>query len=112
MPPTSAIPAGVGDILIAITAPLVVLAIRRGALLAWAVAIVWNVLGIADLVVAVSECFISKASTMFTFPWVLIPTVAVPAAVVLHLLSIAILTGRPMRAYFAQRDNRLTGAVK
>ncbi len=104
-PASFAIPAGVGDVLIGITAPLVVLAIRRGALLAWGAALVWNTLGIADLIVAVSEGSISGATTVVTYPWALIPTVAVPIAITLHIVSIALLMRRSVRTYFAQKDS-------
>ena len=107
LPASFAIPAGIGDTLIALTAPLVVLAIRRGALLAWAAAITWNALGLTDFAVAFTEGFASQASAMQTLPWVLIPTVAVPVFTVVHLVSMALLVRRPMRSYFAQRDTSL-----
>ena len=50
--------------------------------------IVWSVLGIADLVNAVTLGVITnpdfRTSTMATFPWILVPTVAVPTALALH----------------------------
>jgi hypothetical protein len=54
--------------------------------------IVWNVLGIADLVMAVSLGFITSPgfgiSTMTTLPWVLIPTVGVPLALIIHGITL------------------------
>lgn len=108
LPATFAIPAAIGDILIAITAPLAVIAIRRGALLSWMAALAWNFLGITDFAVAVSEGFLSSANLMFTLPWILIPTVAVPAYTALHVITIALLMRRPMRSYFARRDLEVT----
>jgi hypothetical protein len=53
---------------------------------------VWSVLGIADLVMAISLGFITSSdsgvSTMATLPWVLIPTAAVPATLVLHVITL------------------------
>ena len=50
--------------------------------------VVWNVLGIADLVMAVSLGLITSPrfgiSTMTTFPWILVPAFGVPFALFLH----------------------------
>jgi hypothetical protein len=50
--------------------------------------VVWNVLGIADLVVAVSLGLITSPgfgiSTVSTFPWILVPTLGVPLALAVH----------------------------
>ena len=108
LPATFAIPAGIGDMLVGITAPLAVLALRRGALLGWVAAIAWNILGILDLVVAVTEGFITSPPALFTLPLVLIPTVAVPVSIALHIAVLALLLHRPMRTYFAQRDLEAT----
>src|SRR5215211_5343060 len=75
--PAFAIPAGVGDILI-------------GKGYSWSKysIVVWSVLGIADLVNAVTLGVITnpdfRTSTMATLPWILVPTVAVPTALALH----------------------------
>src|SRR5262245_21572613 len=52
LPGSFALPAGWGDIAIGVTAPLVALAIARGGL-GKPVFVVWNVLGLLDLVTAV-----------------------------------------------------------
>jgi hypothetical protein len=53
---------------------------------------VWTVLGIADLVNAVTLGLITNpdfsTSTMATFPWILVPTVAVPTALILHGITL------------------------
>ena len=108
LPATFAIPAGIGDILVGITAPLAVLALRRGALLGWVAAISWNVLGLADFAVAFTEGSIASPQALFTLPLVLIPTVAVPIATALHIAALVLLLQRPMRTYFAQRDQEAT----
>ncbi|MFQ5553186.1 MAG: hypothetical protein ACE5EW_05665 [Thermoplasmata archaeon] len=103
-----AIPAAFGDFLIALTAPFVVLALRRGALVSWGAAIAWNALGLADFAVAITVGAILAPPAIFTLPWVLIPTVGVPIFAALHVAALALLLRRPMRAYFAQRDLEAT----
>jgi magnesium-transporting ATPase (P-type) len=90
--PAFGIPAGVGDILVGITAIPFAYFISKG--YAWSkyAVIVWSVLGIADLVMAVSLgtiiASITGTSTMNTFPWILLPTVGVPLALILHLITL------------------------
>jgi len=104
-----AIPAGVGDLLVGLTAPLAFIALRRGALLGWVDGITWNILGLTDLVYAVTEALISGRSGFNTplsagFPWMLIPTVGVPIFAAIHLVTITLLLRRPVRAYYAGRE--------
>jgi len=86
--PAFGVPAGVGDILVGFTAILFAYILNKG--FGWSkyALVVWNVLGIADLVMAVSLGLITSPafgiSTMTTFPWVLVPTVGVPLALLLH----------------------------
>ncbi len=86
--PAFAIPAGVGDILIGVTAIPFAIFLWKGYSWSKYALVVWNVLGIADLVNAVTLGVITnpdfRTSTMATFPWILVPTVAVPSALVLH----------------------------
>ena len=90
--PAFGIPAGVGDILIGVTAIPFAYFLSKG--FGWSkyALVVWNVLGIADLVMAVSLGLITSPgfgiSTMTTFPWVLIPTVGVPLALMLHGITL------------------------
>ena len=63
----------------------------------------WNVLGILDLVVAITTGFITSPSTLFSyeppneliaiFALVLIPVYLVPLSLLLHLASLAKLDG-------------------
>src|SRR5688572_15055619 len=90
--PAFAIPAGVGDILIGVTAiPFAIFLWRRYSWSKYAV-VVWSVLGIADLINAVSLGLIINSdfstSTMATFPWILVPTVGVPLALALHGITL------------------------
>jgi hypothetical protein len=86
--PAFAIPAGVGDILIGVTAIPFAIFLWKGYSWSKYSLVVWSVLGIADLVNAVTLGVITnpdfRTSTMATFPWILVPTVAVPTALALH----------------------------
>jgi len=97
LPGVFAWPAGLGDIVIGITAPWVILAlIRRPSFAASQPFVVWNLLGILDLVVAVSTGTLSSAlalgvggeittGPMAQLPLVLIPAYFVPLFIMLHL---------------------------
>ncbi len=100
LPAHFALPAGWGDITVGLAAPLVALALARGARGARPLAVSWNVLGLLDLFVAVGMgtgllapfmlgARLPAASAMGTFPMILVPTFAVPVSVLLHLLALA-----------------------
>jgi hypothetical protein len=86
--PAFAIPAGVGDLLIGLTAILFAIFLWKGYSWSKYALIVWSVLGIADLVNAITLGRITSPdfsnSTMATFPWILVPTVGVPLGLALH----------------------------
>ena len=90
--PAFAIPAGVGDILIGITAIPFAIFLWKGYSWSKYAVVVWSVLGIADLVNAVTLGVITNpdfsTSTMATFPWILVPTVGVPLALALHGITL------------------------
>lgn len=90
--PSFAIPAGIGDILIGVTAIPFAIFLWKGYSWSKYALIVWTVLGIADLVNAVTLGLITNpdfsTSTMATFPWILVPTVAVPTALILHGITL------------------------
>ena len=91
--PAFAIPAGVGDILIGVTAIPFAIFLWRGYSWSKYAVVVWSVLGIADLINAVSLGLIItnsdfSTSTMATFPWILVPTVGVPLALALHGITL------------------------
>lgn len=105
MPAAFALPAGIGDIAIGPAAPFVAARVRSGldgadAARARRVAITWNVLGIADLVVAVALGFFTSPShfqllasdlpnaLITRMPYVLIPTFAVPLSILLHIAAL------------------------
>src|SRR5918997_4288245 len=90
--PAFAIPAGIGDILIGVTAIPFAIFLWKGYSWAKYAVVVWSVLGIADLVNAVTLGVITNpdftTSTMSTFPWILVPTVGVPLALALHGITL------------------------
>jgi len=100
LPGLFAWPAGLGDIAIGVTAPWMALTlIRRPTFVASRRLVVWNLLGILDLVVAVSTGALSsgfvaglvgKVTTapMAQLPLVLIPAYLVPLFIMLHLIAL------------------------
>src|SRR5919106_1486247 len=88
--PAFAIPAGVGDILIGVTAiPFAIFLLKGYSWSKYAV-VVWSVLGIADLVNAITLGLITNSDfgspMVTTFPWILVPTVCLPLALALHVI--------------------------
>ena len=94
LPGVFALPAGWGDIVIGATAPLVAMKLtnsnhRKGFVL-------WQVLGIADLVTAVTNGTMARiisphavaTSAMTVLPLSLIPTFAVPLFMIFHMICI------------------------
>lgn len=104
VPALWALPAGIGDILVGMTAPWVArdVVTPRGRRRA----IIWNLFGMADLVVAVglgtmlspgaTQVFETVPTTEFMthFPMALVPTFLVPLAFTLHAVSLWQLLGR------------------
>src|SRR5215216_6096782 len=94
LPAAFALPAGLGDIAIGVSAPFVARRLARGT--GRAAAVHFNVLGILDLVVAGIIGFMllgvvevtPSTAPLFMLPLALIPTVAVPLALVLHIVSL------------------------
>jgi hypothetical protein len=100
LPGLFAWPAGLGDIAVGITAPALALSLARDPAVAQGRRfVVWNLLGVLDLVVAVSmgavgsgfiSGFAPEVSTtpMSQMPLVLIPAYLVPLFVMLHLTAL------------------------
>ena len=100
LPAIFAIPSGYGDILVGVTAPLAAFLYYFKKPYARQIAIAWNILGIVDLVMAVSLGFLAfsrpvqfivttvSTEQMALFPLVLITLFAVPLALVLHLFCL------------------------
>ena len=89
LPGIFAIPAGVGDVLTGLLAPLVAYWWYSRKPYARTAAIGWNLFGMADLVNAVTIGFLTGgASGAIVFPIVLIPVYGVPRAFLLHSYSL------------------------
>jgi uncharacterized protein (DUF2141 family) len=117
LPGEFAIPAGWGDVLIGASAPIVAWLYRRDATRWRGLAVLWNVVGLIDLIVAVGmgvltapgrlqQLALDAPNSLITaFPLVLIPTFLVPMSILLHLLSLRRLTSgraRPIQRVAAQ----------
>jgi len=101
MPGLFALPAGIGDIVVAVLAPIIAWAHTRYRHTTARAVAIWNVLGITDLAVAVATGFATGLSPLqmaafdhpnsliTAFPLVLIPTYLVPLWIVLHIVSLA-----------------------
>jgi hypothetical protein len=119
MPGEFALPAGIGDIAVGLTALAVAyLVATRGAERARTAVLAWCAFGIADLVVAVGTGFLSSPSIMqqlaldgpntaiTRYPFVLIPTFLVPISIWLHVCVIARLRERSAAASAAMSRAR------
>jgi hypothetical protein len=100
LPAFFALPAGLGDMAIGFTAPWIILTLlRRPEFAASAAFVRWNVLGILDLVVAVTIGALSamlasgapgeiSAGPMARLPLLLIPAFLVPLFLMLHIAAL------------------------
>jgi hypothetical protein len=102
LPAGFALPAGIGDVLVGLAAPAVAVALWRRPQRR-ALGLAFNAFGLLDLVAAVSlgvalapgplQAVLTEPTTvlMGLLPMVLVPTMAVPLAVLVHLVSFALL---------------------
>jgi hypothetical protein len=90
--PAFSIPAGIGDILIGVTAIPFAILLWKGYSWSKYAVVVWSVLGIADLVNAITLGQITSSgptiSTMLNFPLILFPTMPVLAALAMHIITL------------------------
>lgn len=92
--PTFGYVAGIGDILIGVTAIPIAYIIKKGYSWARRGSMVWNILGMADLIAAIylgvttSQFSAATSATMTTWPWILIPTLGVPSLVTTHIATL------------------------
>ncbi len=98
LPAVFAVPAGWGDILVGLGAPVAALVALKGRG-GWWTAAAWNTLGLADLVMAVTLANLAGSPTgnvlgavptmeaVTRYPLVLIPAFMVPLSVFLHLVT-------------------------
>jgi hypothetical protein len=104
LPGAFALPAGLGDLAIGISAPFVAAALTARKPGARALALAWNVAGLIDLVLAVSAGVTHSSSSLGVlagairtdalgrYPFSLIPTFCVPLAVMLHASALGALS--------------------
>jgi hypothetical protein len=109
-PGVFAVPAGTGDVITGLMALPTAIALAGGRPGSARVALVWNIFGIADLVVAVilgaltspgplqRFAFDHPNLTTGTYPTAIIPAFTVPTSLVLHALSLRQLLRRPRPA--------------
>ncbi len=98
LPALFAVPAGVGDVLTGILAPLVAYWWFVGKPYARSAAIAWNVFGMADLINAVAiGALTGGGGGGIVFPIVLIPIYAVPRSFLIHSYSLIGLLRRTSR---------------
>lgn len=100
LPAVFAQPAGAGDFVVGLTAPVVAYAYARGVGGREALVRAWNIVGLLDLAVALTTGFLTSPSPwqllslqapdelISAFPLVMIPVFAVPLAVLLHAASL------------------------
>jgi len=97
LPPLFALPAGLGDLFVGLTAPFVARLIHRPGARRWVLA--WHLFGLLDLAVAVGlgvtttpptqVFFTTPTSVAITaFPLAIIPAFLVPLSIVLHFVSL------------------------
>ncbi len=100
LPGWFALPAGIGDVAVGLSAPLVARAYSGDPRRHGVSVLVWNLFGLADLIVAVAMGLLTSPSPLqllaldrpnellTAFPLVLVPTFMVPLSVLLHLASL------------------------
>jgi hypothetical protein len=105
LPDGFAVPAGIGDVVVGVTAPLAALYLIGRSRLRQRVYLAWTAFGVLDLITAVALGLLHSGSRigllatpismdpMEELPMVLIPAFGVPLTLVLHLISVINLTG-------------------
>ena len=100
LPGLFALPAGIGDVAVGLAAPVVAARYARNPEANGRAVVIWNVVGIADLAVAITTGFLTSPSTLqlyafdvpneliAAFPLALIPVFLVPLSIVLHIASL------------------------
>ena len=100
LPGEFAIPAGAGDVVVGLAAPVVGYLFYKGYRWSCLAVLSWNIVGILDLVVAVATGFLSSPGPfqalalenpnmlITAFPLVLVPVYAVPLSILLHLATL------------------------
>ena len=100
MPAAFALPAALGDLAVGLSAPLVAALVRRRSPRSRPIAVAWNAVGLADLVLAVTLGALTSPTPfqpiavghpnalISRLPFVLIPVFAVPLSLLLHAATL------------------------
>jgi hypothetical protein len=84
-----AIPAGVGDVLTGLAAPLVAIAVARNRPGTRRLAVAWNWFGILDLMVAPAAAVLAGSTNVARFPLVIVPLfLGPPLGILTHVWSL------------------------
>lgn len=107
LPAEFAIPTGIGDVIIGLTAPVFAYLSTKKTDFAQKASITWNYLGIADLIIAISLGIVTfprpfqllptevVTTNIALFPFVIVPLFAVPVSIMIHLFAIRGLNQTP-----------------
>jgi hypothetical protein len=103
LPGIFALPAGIGDVFIGVTAPIMAYLYRAYGKKVRALAIGWNILGIAELATSFTIGYLAFALKVFpgvvisnvavptAFPLVLIPGFGVPLTILVHIIALRLI---------------------
>jgi hypothetical protein len=106
--PVFALPAGIGDVAVGVLALPVAFYLARYEDSGRAIAVGWNMLGILDLVVAITLGFLATTGRLgiaprpLGYPLVMVPAFAVPLSLILHGVSLWQLKRRAGRSGIAR----------
>jgi hypothetical protein len=119
LPGAFALPAGIGDVLVGVLAPVLALADARDMVQRDRLIRIWNAFGMIDLVVAVGTGFLTLPATLQVlslgapnepiraFSLVMFPMFAVPLAALLHLMSLTKLREAKLREHRSRTSARV-----
>jgi hypothetical protein len=100
LPGAFALPAGIGDVLTGLFAVPTAIAVATGAAQGRRAAVIWNIFGLVDFIVAIAMAMITSPGPLQlivpsapsigvgTYPGVLTPAFVVPSSILLHALSL------------------------
>lgn len=96
---TFAVPAGIGDVLTGLAAPLVAWAVARQRPGSHRLAVAWNWFGITDLIVAPAAAILAQSTNVGRFPLVVVPLfLGPPLGILTHIYSLRNLRATRRRA--------------
>jgi hypothetical protein len=123
IPGVFALPAGLGDLAVGLSAPFVAARVGDGTARSRRIAVIWNIAGITDLVMAVTLGALTSSTPLWPvafgrpnplisrLPFVLIPVFAVPLSVLLHFVTLRRLHAGSRAVDYLRRSFRSASAV-